>query len=191
MEFPPSRALGHSLLLGCLYRPPDKPIEDYCTALETTIAQIDLTTTEVILLGDFNATSPAWLSSDSYNSIGRVLEPTSHQLGLKHFVSFPTHLRNDAAIGGLCLDLVFCSSPALVKRISSVAPLGKSDHVMVQCVFLLQPAVCAMGQRLRRIWSYEKADFAELNKDLSKADWSSVCTAPDIDVVWSAWKRIV
>ena len=191
LEFPSSRARGRTLLLGCVYRPPDKSVEDYCTTLESVFAQVDHTSTEVILLGDFNATSPAWQSSDSYNSAGLVLEPATLQLGLKQFVDFPTRLSNalDAACGS-CIDLVFCTAPALVNHLSAVAPLGTSDHVMVNCVFHRQSVVSELGSRLRRIWNYDKADFDKLNNALSSADWSAVYTAPDIDVAWAEWKHI-
>ena len=149
---------------------------------------IDFATTVVILLGDFNATSPAWLSSDNHYSAGRVLEPMSLQLGLQQFVTFPTRLRNDGGCGS-CIDLVFCSSPGLVKTLSPVSPLGNSDHVMVDCVFHVQPAVGQMGSRLLGIWIYDKAEFVRLKKSLSDADWSEVYTAPDIDLAWAAWKK--
>ena len=84
-----------SVLLGCAYRPPDSLITDFCSALELLFSKINPITHETILLGDFNATSLKWLSSDLYNKVGRHLEPFTLQMGLDQFVSSPTHFTAD------------------------------------------------------------------------------------------------
>ena len=73
---------------------------------------VDFRRSHVVLAGDFNATSPLWLSSDSYNTAGRLLEPVFLQQGLSQCVDFPTHLGNDGTLRYL-LYLALVSNPSL------------------------------------------------------------------------------
>ena len=150
LEFPNTRSSRRSVLLGCAYRPPDSLITDFCSALELFFSKIDPITHEIILLGDFNATSPKWLSSDSYNKAGRHLEPFTLQMGLDQFVSSPTHFTADGRCTS-CLDLVFCSNRHLVSNICTISLLGKSDHTMLSCTFNVEVNRSSFGSRLTRI----------------------------------------
>ena len=40
------------------------------------------------------------------------------------------------------------------------------------------------------MWAFEKADFAEVNRLLFSANWSSVTSDPDMDAAWDAWKSV-
>ena len=86
------------------------------------------------------------------------------------------------------MDLAFCSNPQLVRSVRSLAPLGTSDHVMIQFELSVK-AIGGSSQRLRRLWSYDQADFEKLNKHLGAEDWSPVTDAPDMDSAWEAWKN--
>ena len=81
-----------SLLLGCVYRPPSPDVSEYLSSLDTTLHLVDPEREEVLLVGDFNATSPTWLPSDAYNAAGAALEPAFLQLGLTQHVDLSTHL---------------------------------------------------------------------------------------------------
>ena len=61
------------LNIACVYRPPDSQIKDFCDALETSLARVDLRSCDVLVLGDFNATSPRWFSSDPLSDAGLCL----------------------------------------------------------------------------------------------------------------------
>ena len=45
-----------------------------------------------------------------------------------------------------------------------------------------------MCTRLRRLWAYGEADFADVNRCLLAADWSLVSSAATVDGAWAAWK---
>ena len=73
------------LLIGCYYRPPKYSIMDvdeFITALESAFLMINLSSMDVVLLGDFNATSSAWCALDNTNIAGRLLEQAFLSLGL-------------------------------------------------------------------------------------------------------------
>ena len=140
-------------------------------------------------MGDFNATSPQWCSSDVYNAAGRRLEPVFLRLGLHQTVTFPTHLHPDGSFGSL-LDLLLVSSPGLLSAVSSLPPLGRSDHVTLRYSLNRSPKIVSAPSRLRRLWSYDEVDFEEVNSLLSNLDWSPVLSAPTMDAGWNSWKKL-
>ena len=120
------------LIVGCFYRPPDSQVSAFSDSLDLSFSRLDISRTKVLLVGDFNAKSPSWLSSDCYNAAGLILEPLFLQLGLQQCVSSPTHLSPDGTLGSL-LDLALASPPSLVSRVDAHPPLGSSDHLLVLC----------------------------------------------------------
>ena len=142
---------------------------------------------DVLLAGDFNATSPSWLSTDSHNAAGLLLEQAFLQLGLTQHVFQPTHLRVNGGLGST-LDLILSSSPGCVSNVASTSPLGKSDHCVLYASVDFRPSRQSAHSRLRRLWAYDKADFGDINKRLLKADWPSFSTL-SVDQAWIAWKK--
>ena len=174
------------LIVGCFYRPPDSQVSAFSDSLDLSFSRLDISRTKVLLVGDFNAKSPSWLSSDCYNAAGLILEPLFLQLGLQQCVSSPTHLSQDGTPGSL-LDLALASSPTLVSSVDTHPPLGSSDHLLVFCQLDVHVDRVQRSQG-RTIWNYDTADFNLINKVLGSADWSSSLVAADIDSTWSSWQ---
>ena len=194
IELTPSGMGNRRLLFGCFYRPPSSDIDRFCSTLESSFSHLDLQRADVFLLGDFNATSPSWLSSDDYNSAGTVLQPLFLQLSLQQLMSSATRFQTSQSSGreprDSLLDLVLTSNAALVSSTSVLPPIGSSDHAAVRCALQLSTRSSPAQSRLTRIWVYEKADLRELNNVLDSSDWSPVATAPSVDAAWLAWKSI-
>ena len=158
-----SQSARGSFIVSCLYRPPTADPQALGAALEDSMDKILLSDSfsDVVVVGDFNATSPAWCATDSYNAAGRLLEPVFLQLGLHQCMSTPTHLSSTGNLGAL-LDVVLVSNAYVVSCVSTHPPLGKSDHLAVSC----QLVASKRSQRLScsgwRIWCYDKADFPKI-----------------------------
>ena len=92
---------------------------------------------------------------------------------------------------GSLLDLVLMSGVSLLSSISSLPPIGRSDHVVIQCCLKISPKVLPPATRLRRVWKSDGVDFEKVNRLLSNLDWSSVSTAPSVDAAWLSfrWSR--
>ena len=178
------------LLIGCYYRPP-KPsaveVDAFVSDLESTFSQIDLSSADVVILDDSNATSSAWCELDNTNVAGLLLEHAFLSLDLHQCVSTRTHMDANGRLLSL-LDLVLVSNDQLVDSTFPLPPLGNCDHLPVLCKLKssLRPASSAP----RRIWCYAKADFEQLNAALFQADWSPVVHAPDVNSAWLAWLNI-
>lgn len=98
-------------------------------------------------------------------------------------MDFPTHLRNDGSLGSP-LDLVLVSDRSLVSDVSSLSPVGGSDHVVVRCCLSVRPKLLPPATRLRRVWKYEDVDLEKVNGLLSHLDWSSVTSVSPVDSAW-------
>ena len=179
------------LLIGCYYRPPTSStadVEDFISSLELTFGDLDLSSSDVVLVGDFNAISSTWCSSDRTNLPGRLLEPIFLSLGLQQCVSSPTHLNANGTLGSL-LDLVLISGQQLQPAIETLPPIANSDHLPVLCR-LRTTLSSAASTAPRQVWCYDEADFKALNSALTKSDWTSVSTTDDIDSAWSSWLSV-
>ena len=163
-------------------------MDAFVEALESTFSRINLLSTDVVLLGDFNATSSTWCALDDTSDAGRTLEQVFLGLDLHQCVSTRSHMDVSGRLISL-LDLLLVSNEQLVHAVDTLPPLSNCDHL---------PAFCSLTFSLRsvsrsaprQIWCYDKADFEKLNTTLSKIDWSPVEDAPDIDASWSVWLDI-
>ena len=72
---------------------------------------------------------------------------------------------------------------------STNPPLGSSDHLALLCQLDVRADCVIRGVGLR-IWSYNKADFSELNKALNKAAWPDVFDEPNVDAAWDSWQSL-
>ena len=116
---------------------------------------------DVVVVGDFNATSPAWCATDYYNAAGRLREPVFLQLGLHQCTSSPTHLSPTGDLGAL-LDVVLVSDADIVTSVSTHPPLGRSGHLAVSCQLVASKRPQRSSFSGRRIWCYDKADFPKI-----------------------------
>ena len=83
--------------------------------------------------------------------------------------------------------MILSSVPDAVSMVAAHPLLGKSDHCVVQCSFDFHLSTRPVSSRVRRLWAYSEADFADINKCLQAADWSYVSSAPSVDIAWAAW----
>ena len=64
-----------------------------------------------IIIGDFNARSNNWCSSDKTTYEGKKLESMTSKCEFKQVISDPTHILENSSS---CIDLIFTSPPNLV-----------------------------------------------------------------------------
>ncbi len=179
------------LLVGCYYRPPlgtTQVVNCFTSSLETTFARINLASTNVIIVGDFNATHSSWCTLDTTTSTGRLLHQTFLTLGLHQFNSSRTHLDSNGRLTSL-LDLLLVSKTQLVHSATTLPPIANCDHLPILCK-LSRSLKSFQSNRTRRIWCYAKADPGKLNDELRHSDWMPVSKAENVHAAWEAWKTI-
>ena len=107
-------------------------VDEFITALESAFSMINLSSMDVVLLGDFNATSSAWCALDNTNIAGRLLEQAFLSLGLHQCISTRTHMDSSGSLISL-LDLLLISNEQLVASADMLPPLSTCDHLPVLC----------------------------------------------------------
>ena len=80
------------------------------------------------------------------------------------------------------LDLVFTNDEYFISEITSLPPLGKSDHVTIsfdfQCYFNIT------GCRNYK-YIYGRGDYQSMTSELLNINWTTLFKGLDIDAMWS------
>ena len=99
-----------------IYRSPNHSSEAFNTFLTNFELLLDNNSANQnpfvrIIIGDSNATSKNWCSSDITPYKGKKIESLTSQCGLKQVISDPTHIIESSSS---CIDLIFKLQPNLV-----------------------------------------------------------------------------
>ncbi len=172
----------HILLAQC-YRPDDRDMMDFLVDL-MNIYEFSLRNHYFVNLfvGDFNGKNSSWFPHDKTNSEGGLLQAFIDNINCNQMVNFPTRFRGDKAS---CLDLIICDKPNFVDNISSVSPVGKSDHAPI--LFDLQFGHSKNKTFIRHIWNHKKGDYENFNRHLLNMDWDTILNVDDINVATNRW----
>ena len=79
-----------------------------------------------IIIGDFNARSNDWCSSDKTSYECKILESLTSQCGFIHVISDPIHILESSSS---CIDLIFTSEPNLVMNSGVHSSLHPNCHM--------------------------------------------------------------
>lgn len=163
--------------LCCLYLSPNdsryKELFDYLADTFDHL-QTSYPNSEVIFLGDFNVHNPSWLKfSSRINEAGRRAEEFAISCNLTQLVDVPTRIPDRQGDDAHILDLFLTTHPSLY-RISTTAPLGKSDHILLKTSYkFIMPKHTPPPPR--KIWHFKSADWDELRNFFSSFPWNDVC----------------
>ena len=171
--------LNHrKITIGVFYRPPNsstKPLEDLQIVLQ------DLSTSELLLLGDFNLPDFDWTQNKAINTENyRILTDIMSDNFLTQLVNEPTRNHN-------ILDLVFSSSVDMINNLI-VGELF-SDHNSITFKLLGQPYV--QLKSLKTVYCYKKANWEHLKSLLSNTPWNCAFLQDDINYAWASWKDLL
>lgn len=190
-----------SVIVGCTYRPPRANPTDFCTSLEAALQKCHSLSPNIILFGDTNSKHLTWyktpdLPAESFTDhAGESLHLLTESFGLTQAVHFPTHLHRGRAHS--CIDHVFTSFPEGDLHVTSAAPLGNSDHVIIKGQFPLglissdshgNPSISQ-----RWCWSTDRVQQLRdaIREDPIIASITQGHHAGNLDTVWLSWKDTV
>ena len=113
----------------CLYRSSSQSHEEldiFCSNLDLLISNINNNHPNCfILIGDFNAKSSKWCSSDKDNKAGCELDNVTTSAGYSQMIDKPTHFVNESSS---CIDLIFSSNPSLTKNCGTEHSIYDKRH---------------------------------------------------------------
>ena len=121
----------------------------------------------VIITGNFNCRSTQWWENDIENNEGKLFEPLASDNGLHQLISEPAHLMGESKS---CIDLLFTDQPNLMIE-SGVHP-SLHDQCHHQIIYgKLSVSNIVLPPYTRRVWYYDKADFAAIRKSIEMFAW--------------------
>jgi hypothetical protein len=181
---------GDTLLIGCVYRSPERSsIENNHKLLDLINKASELNYKYVLVMGDFNMRGIDWSSWTS-------MEPEAHfshifleglqDNFLHQFVREPTRYRVNQTPS--LLDLVISNDENLVNNIGYKAPLGKSDHVVL--TFDIDNNEHIQNSSTTR-YVYHKGDYDGIRNVLGKEDWNSKLSHTSIDIMWDCLVKTI
>ena len=158
-----------TIVLASIYRPPRTDEGDFCHALDTSIRHSLATSHDILLLGDFNAKNSTWFAADNTDPIGESLQCLFDSHDLCQLTTFPTYIHQGQLKS--CLDLVITSIPIHLVDITSLAPVGNSDHLTIsgRVDVPLQPDAPPQAPPTMR-WKWSNTTITRLRELLSESD---------------------
>ena len=120
-----------------------------------------------IIIGNFNAGSNNWYSSDKITYEGKKLESLISKCAFKQVISDPTHILESSAS---CIDLIFTSQPNLVMNSGVHFSLHPNCHHQITHAKLnlkiLSPPPCE-----RAVLHYQDANNDLIQRSISRFNW--------------------
>jgi len=128
---------------------------------------------EIIFLGDFNVHNKEWLGSTKTDPQGRAAEAFAISNSLQNLIHEPTYFPRAAGHSPNPLDLFLTTHPEPYK-ITVCAPLGRSDHGLINVEFPTQSETTESVPQ-RTLWHYNAADWEGLRDFFSAFPWKPIC----------------
>lgn len=177
-----------SLTVCTTYRPPSADGRQFVQNLEQSLRATH--GSPLLLLGDLNAKCQEWYPEDPTDNCGEMLQQLFHAYTLEQIVDFPTNIYSNRLKS--CLDLA--ATNVVGVHISSLPPLGRSDHVVLLGHL---PVEDLHSQRItdrnqvtapRTAWCWGRADLEGLKQAITDDDWTDVTSSPVVETAWTRWK---
>ena len=175
-----------SLLVACIYRCPDSSFQ-VDGLLFPFLSSLFLQYENIVIAGDFNFPNMIWpfsnivYSNQSYQLLSDFI---SHSHA-EQLITKPTRYR--IGQNPSTLDLVFASDSNLITNIQYMAPLGKSDHVVLK--FNIQVIPITQNKKSTRYITY--INYDKLNNKLLEINWESELSDDDVEKNWLKFKNIL
>ena len=130
---------------------------------------------DIVLVGDLNlSTVKDWSCPDSRCELESLYIDLFNDLGLESLVTTSTHR------AGNILDLLLTNRPSMIKNISIVRDdLCPSDHSTIH--FEIAKPRYKKKNTKQRVFSYKKANWAHVNRDLNALQWSRILNSTCIE----------
>ena len=139
---------------------------------------------KIFLIGDFNLSSVSWQDQEvTPTRIDKMFVDSFAELGLQQCITDPTHVK------GKTLDILLTNQSGLISDIKMGFSICKSDHYPIN--FTVKLATKNNWTAKRKIWNFKKANWDQLNKDLSKVPWNTVVGRKEPDIAWKNFKIVL
>jgi hypothetical protein len=172
--------MSETLLVGCVYRSPGNSSDENNLGLIGLLHRACETKhTHLVIMGDFNLRNidwQSWTSSDADSHFSHSFIEGLRYNYLHQHVLEPTRFRANQSPS--LADLILTCDENLINDVMHRAPVGKSDHVVLQ--FNIE--CCADERTHSEKYIYHKGDYTAMNNRLEQICWEDElnrCTTVD------------
>ena len=121
-----------------------------------------------VLLGDSNACSKSWWTSDTNKPEGMQLDALTSSYGLQQLVNEPTHILPNSSS---CTDPIFTDQPSLLVSSGIYPSLHANCHHQITFSKLnLKIEYPPRYQHL--VWNFKKASITSIRKPIHTVNWA-------------------
>lgn len=171
---------GEKLRVGVIYRSPSSGMINNNKLNDLISEATSDNPDNLLILGDFNFKEIDWPNGRANTLPGHPAYKflsTCKNVFLIQNQTEPTRYRDGQEPS--LLDLVLTNRDDIINEISTVAGLGKSDHVM-----LIININWTCKQSKSELLNYSKADFDSIIKFLDETDWDKELKGLDTNEIW-------
>ena len=136
-------------------------------------------------IGDINLNEVSWPGGTSTNELHSKFVDLFNNAGFSQLIDKPTH------IGGKILDLLLTNCPQAITNlcVHDLNYICISDHFPI--TFKIAANVKRLKGIKRKVYSFKRADWDQLNHDLKNVPWRQVFMNCDAQTAWSRFKSIL
>ena len=169
------------LLFGVVYRSPNSNIDNFNNLRSLLTQATNTGVSHLLIAGDFNMPHINWntLSTTSNCGCDGAFLSLLDDLFITQHVTFPTRYRNDQTPS--ILDLILSTDKHEVTDLTSLPPLGKSDHVVISFEFLCYHSIeCVNVPK----YLYGRGDYRSMTHELLDTNWAQLFEGQDMESMW-------
>ena len=156
-------------MIGVIYRSPASTTEDDDFLSNLLLRLPSLNYTHCLIAGDFNAPQVNWIDKSAPNSgFDALIFSTLSSIGYHQHSSHPTRFRHGQRPS--LLDLVLTNERPMIDDLNLLAPLGKSDHIVLSWDLLCYWTSTSLPRTPRL--ALHRGDYKGMTRYLADMDWS-------------------
>ena len=173
---------GKNIIVGCLYRPPDAPLNDFNRSVEDILSAISFENKLSYIMGDFNINIFNSHSHQPTNEFINLMTSNS----LYPLISKPTRITSSAAT---LIDNIFTNNLELNMN-SGILYADLSDHLPVfqgtHLEMIFEPP-----RQKRFLRAISPTTMSAFRSKLEDVDWSSVYSNNSVNESYDTFSRLL
>ena len=169
------------LLLGVIYHSPNSDSLNFDHLCSLLTQAVDTGVSHLLVVGDFNMPYINWtsLTVTPANTYNEAFLSLLDDLYLIQHVTFLTRFRSNQVPS--LLDLILTNDENTVSSMTSLSPLGKSDHIVIEFVFL---CYCTVECHSVSKYLYNRGDYVSMTRDLLNTNWEVLFEGLNTEKMW-------
>ena len=172
------------ILLGNVYHSPSSTADNHKRLRDMIVNSTKQDTDNIIIVGDFNMPGIDWESWNRKSEPEVQFIETLQDQFMHQSVDEPTRYRFGQVPS--LLDLIISSKEELVKDLTYLEPIGKSDHLCLYFNIYINPEFTTTDQERYRM---DKGDFVRLGHLIDTVDWEEDTKEMDTEQTWLYFKE--